>query len=204
MSRVAADMQLRTLTSFREIYTREVVTKARSHGLKVSHDFSTHKDTIPLPATMTKLIGDDVGDLGSSSKVFLYSKYPFPWNQDRGGLNDFFKKDAWEYLTKNPDKVFSREEKIGDKAYLRYAKADIMKESCIGCHNTHPESPKTDWKINDVRGVLEVYIPIDQIGSSIKSRGAKMKNTGKTGAYLFVALLLMAFFTFVRDVFKNK
>ena len=36
---------------------------------------------------------------------------------------------------------------------LRFAVADVMtSESCVACHNTHPNSPKKDWKLGDVRG----------------------------------------------------
>jgi class 3 adenylate cyclase len=44
---------------------------------------------------------------------------------------------------------------------LRYAQADIMKPSCVGCHNTRPDSPKRDWRVGDVRGVLEIVQPLD-------------------------------------------
>ena len=36
-----------------------------------------------------------------------------------------------------------------------------MRASCVECHNSHLDSPKTDWKIGDVRGVLEVSLPLD-------------------------------------------
>lgn len=204
MARVAARMQLRTLSSFREVYTREVVTKVQKKGIKISHNFAARSNTIPLPATMTRLIGDNVGDLGSSSKVFLYSKYPFPWNEERGGLNDFFRRDAWEYLTKNPDKTFSREEQIGTKLYLRYAQADLMKKSCIECHNTHPDSPKTDWKLNDVRGVLEAYIPIDQIGESIEDKSKTISLLEEIGRYFFVIIIFLGIITFIRDGYRKN
>ena len=45
---------------------------------------------------------------------------------------------------------------------LRYATADLMRKSCVHCHNTHPDSPKTDWKAGDVRGVLQVSLPLDK------------------------------------------
>src|SRR6516164_9383223 len=34
----------------------------------------------------------------------------------------------------------------------------IMDQPCVNCHNSHPESPKTDWKVGDVRGIQEVSI----------------------------------------------
>lgn len=45
---------------------------------------------------------------------------------------------------------------------LRYAVADVMQASCIDCHNHHPDSPKTDWRVGDVRGVLEFIRPLDK------------------------------------------
>jgi class 3 adenylate cyclase len=34
----------------------------------------------------------------------------------------------------------------------------MMEQPCVNCHNAHPESPKTDWKVGDVRGIQEVSI----------------------------------------------
>ena len=33
-----------------------------------------------------------------------------------------------------------------------------MGKACVDCHNSHPESPKRDWKVGDVRGIQEVTI----------------------------------------------
>jgi methyl-accepting chemotaxis protein len=37
----------------------------------------------------------------------------------------------------------------------------MVAEACVGCHNSHSESPKTDWKVGDVRGVLEVASDVE-------------------------------------------
>ena len=34
----------------------------------------------------------------------------------------------------------------------------IMGAACVACHNSHPESPKRDWKVGDVRGIQEITI----------------------------------------------
>ena len=34
----------------------------------------------------------------------------------------------------------------------------MMGPACVSCHNSHPESPKRDWKVGDVRGIQEVSI----------------------------------------------
>jgi methyl-accepting chemotaxis protein len=49
--------------------------------------------------------------------------------------------------------------------------ADVMKEGCVACHNSHPQSPKRDWKVGDVRGLVEVVVPVDQVDRAI-SRSA--------------------------------
>ena len=35
-----------------------------------------------------------------------------------------------------------------------------MRAECVSCHNTHAESPKTDWKVGDLRGVLAISFPL--------------------------------------------
>jgi adenylate cyclase len=34
----------------------------------------------------------------------------------------------------------------------------IMTAPCVSCHNSHPDSPKQNWKIGDVRGIQEVSV----------------------------------------------
>jgi signal transduction histidine kinase/CheY-like chemotaxis protein/HPt (histidine-containing phosphotransfer) domain-containing protein len=41
-----------------------------------------------------------------------------------------------------------------------------MRASCVECHNTHEDSPKRDWKEGDVRGVLEVALPMDRAAAA--------------------------------------
>ena len=56
----------------------------------------------------------------------------------------------------------------GRSTVLRVAIADRMvAKVCVDCHNSHPQTPKNDWKIGDVRGVLELITPIDaQLGAN--------------------------------------
>ena len=38
-----------------------------------------------------------------------------------------------------------------------------MEQSCLGCHN-HPDSrsPRKDWKLGDVVGVIKIVRPLDR------------------------------------------
>jgi len=41
---------------------------------------------------------------------------------------------------------------------VRFVVPIIMGPACVACHNSHPDSPKTDWKVGDVRGIQEVTV----------------------------------------------
>ncbi len=155
-----ANTQIELLRSFRSLYTKHVVKKLRGSDFKVSHQFEDKLDTVPLPATMTKLIIDSMGKNDSGSSAYLYSAYPFPWRIDKGGLNDSFRKEAWISFAKKSKATFSRIEVLNGTKVLRFARPDVMRKDCIRCHNSHPDSPKINWKEGDVRGVLEVQVPI--------------------------------------------
>ncbi|MDH3972980.1 MAG: ATP-binding protein [Deltaproteobacteria bacterium] len=157
-----------SIIAFRTLYSSEVVKAAESFGLEVTHDYYRKERAIPLPATLSILLGQKIGEIGSGATARLYSPYPFPWRKEGGGLKDDFSRKAWKALNKDPDQPFYQFE--GKKGYkvLRYAVADRMRESCIDCHNQHPDSPNRAWKINDVRGVLDITVPLDSVINSTK------------------------------------
>jgi signal transduction histidine kinase/ActR/RegA family two-component response regulator len=147
------------LTEFRTLYTSEVVENVRHNGIIVSHNYQELPSAIPLPATLSMLLGKKLND-ESGGQVRLYSAYPFPWRADDGGPQDAFEAEALEVLRAAPNEPFYRFETTGDVQVLRYASADLMRESCVDCHNSLPSSPKKDWKVGDVRGVLSVTKPL--------------------------------------------
>ena len=161
------------LATFRTVYTANVVNTAKAQGLVVTHDFdqgANKGNAIPLPATLTKILAQQIGEQGSGIKANLYSKFPFPNGGKRiGEFPDQFAADAWDALTSDPTKPFQREELIDGKSFLRYATADVMRAACVDCHNTHPDSPKIDWRVGDVRGVLEVSLPLERIKTQQQS-----------------------------------
>ena len=164
-----ASLYAQALAEFRTLYTSEVVERARIHGIEVTHDYSTKEAAIPLPATLSILLGERIGEHQAGAQVRLYSAYPFPWRRETSGLRDNFEEQAWEHLRQNPGKAFLRFENFGGRRSLRYAIADRMRPDCVNCHNKHPASPKTDWKTGDVRGVLEVILPLDTAVANVQA-----------------------------------
>ncbi len=157
-----AQLYSNAIATFRTIYTSEVVSVAERYGLEITHDYQ-NKKAIPLPATLSMILGNKIGESGSGESVKLYSPFPFPWRKETGGLRDNFSEKAWQYFSTNADKPFYKFYVENNKRYLRYAVADKMRTACVNCHNNHPDTPKADWKTGDVRGVLEITIPLDKV-----------------------------------------
>ena len=158
-----ARLYIQALSEFRTLYTTEVVERAIPGGIEVVHDYASKDGAIPLPYTLSMMLGEKIGKESSGAKALLYSAYPFPWRKKDGGLQDDFARDAWTYLRKYPNNVFYRFEDYQGQQSFRYATPDLMRPGCIKCHNTYPGTPKTDWKVGDVRGILEVIYPMSPI-----------------------------------------
>lgn len=144
----------------RGYYTKNVVKKVLAGSeLKAHFDHKTNANAIPLPATLIHDLSEAFNDQGIMT-LKLYSPFPFPNRRSRR-LDDFGQQ-AWEILSRNPDQTYSRVETIDGHETVRVAVADTLNaQGCVSCHNSHPDTPKNDWSLNDVRGVLEVQIPID-------------------------------------------
>lgn len=155
-----AELQSVTMEEIRQYYSSEVVAHLQGiDGVEISHEYRTKNHGIPLPATMSIELGKRLSEKLSGLQVKLYSDYPYPWRVD-DGTRDVFEKDALGWLRQHPDQPYYRFEQVGNVWSLRYAKADRMQAGCVACHNSHPASPKRDWRVGDVRGVLEVVRPV--------------------------------------------
>ncbi len=154
ISGIAAIDQYKSLRGY---YTTNVISKIKSlTNLKVSFDHQGKNDTIPLPATMIHDLGDLLKKNENGIQLKLYSDHPFPNRKNR--KLDSFAKQAIERFNKDPDGFFYQVS--DDQQVVRVAIADKMLKDCVTCHNTRADSPKTDWKEGQVRGVLEVMTPI--------------------------------------------
>jgi len=156
----AAKKTVLQFKTVRKYYTQNVVKKILGRdGLKGSVNHKNEKDSFPFPATMVHDLSELMQEQGTSLK--LYSPYPFPNRKDR--QLDNFGQQAWNSLSNDPDIEFSQTEETDKGTFVRVAIADTMVSAvCVTCHNSHPDTPKADWKLNDLRGVLEVKVNIDQ------------------------------------------
>jgi signal transduction histidine kinase len=170
--------------TIREYYTENVVNKIVTEGtFKASSDHKGDAKAIPLPVTMIH----DVSALltNQDTAISLYSKFPFPNRYNR--QLDAFQQAAWDFLIRNPQEAFSRAEERAGKLVVRVAVADTMVvQACVNCHNTTAASPKKDWKLGDLRGVLEITSVID----AELANGAALSRSIIIGAVLIGLALL--------------
>ena len=155
----------KTLAEFRTLYTSEVVSRVEHHGIDVTYDYPTKNGAIPLPATLSIKLGKSIREKIPGADVRLFSDYPFPFRKD-GGPKDDFEETALALLRQDPSKPYARFDEVDGLWSIRYAMPDIMQSGCVECHNNHPQSPRTDWKVGDVRGVLEVILPLQGVKES--------------------------------------
>ncbi len=124
----------------------------------------------------------------------MLSRYPFTSRAKKAKLDDF-EEHALEYFETDQGDAFHRFEPFGHQPYLRYAIAMRMDQSCCDCHNTHPDSTKTDWQPGQVRGILEVMRPLANDTRRIRSgllQAAGWIGFVIGGAFTVTSLLLRA------------
>jgi len=167
-------------STLRSYYTKNIVSKLKaSNQITISSDYKKKHNGIPLPATMIH----ELSELSESSglKIKLYSAFPFPDRADR--KLDTFQKQAWQKLSANPNSPYVTTQTIGEQHIVRVAIADILTEqACVQCHNTHPQTPKVGWELGDVRGVLEVIVPIN-----------RQLSWQQNGSYQLIAIFILIF-----------
>ena len=157
-----AEKTVKQFKTIRGYYARNIIPKVKKETeLKISYDHESSDNTIPLPATMLHDISALLETDPDAVKLRLYSSYPFP--NRAGRALDSFALEALASANVNPGKSFVRRDIVDGKEVVRVAIADKMAQACVSCHNAHPETPKSDWMVGDIRGVLEVITPIDTV-----------------------------------------
>lgn len=166
MGQKAAATAVTEVQAIRSFYASEVVPRAHKSGMKVDYDFAETDNTMPLTATFVKAIGEHLQRQNPGSDVRLFSDHPFPHAANTE--LDPFEKAAIKNIRKEGD-TYSEMVTVNGRLSVRYAVPDLMRSNCVNCHNSHPESPKTDWQVGDVRGVLAVTVPVDDVAVAMAS-----------------------------------
>jgi diguanylate cyclase (GGDEF)-like protein len=149
-----------TINQARVSYSKNAVAALRAHpDISVQPKYHDTPYAIPNPATFAIELGEAISAPEKGLILHTFSNYPFESRKISGGPQDDFQKIALQKLSTN-NRVFERVEMIGDTNVLRHAEPIFMEQSCVDCHNKHPESPKKDWQVGDMRGAVDITIPL--------------------------------------------
>ena len=158
-----ADTYAREMSELREYYAIEVVQRLHIESINASKGNRGTEGVIPLPALLSWNLGGQLVSGRPGERVRLVSAYPFPHAGGLGQRMDAFQREAWEFLNRYPEQSFYRVEQVDGRQSLRFSTAGRMQEECITCHNENADSPKRDWEVGQVGGIVEIVYPLNSL-----------------------------------------
>jgi hypothetical protein len=145
----------------RGLYTREIVGPGKKAQLAFDEEWS--KPSVqagPLPALFLRGVAQQLERSPVPVSLFLGSDFPIEAaNAFEGAQVDAFGRVKSEG---KPQFFFDQTTNRQTAMFADFAVA----VPCVSCHNEHPRSPKTDWKLGDVMGATTWQYPADKISFS--------------------------------------
>jgi adenylate cyclase len=169
LQRQAADLNA-MISGIRGYYARAVIERVMAnsgHPTILSHTYENTPGAIPIPATLSLELGQVIAEKQSNVQYRFVSDLPFRGRAPHT-LDDFERKGL-ERLRENPGlPPIVQDSGEGLSRRVRLLAPVVMSASCVSCHNSHPDSPKTDWRVGQVRGLQEIDVRTE-IGTSLWS-----------------------------------
>lgn len=181
--RLQAD-EISTLASgIRAYYADNVISRLQDAGGQAvySENYRDIHGGIPIPATLSIELGALFDNAHSDGRIAYEFLSDYPFAKRISQPLDAFEREAIKAFRADPS-LASFDEMQGNglgRSTYRLATPVRMRTACVTCHNAHPDSPKRDWKVGDVRGIQEVSV-----------RGMQTEGFGNlSGLFAYVGLL---------------
>ncbi|NGZ09998.1 MAG: DUF3365 domain-containing protein [Nitrospira sp. LK70] len=143
----------------RSLYTTEIVNRMQEKGIVTAAEDWEQDNALPLPAQFLQHSGRLVAESGRGIRYRLIGLSPM--YQGNSPATEF----EWKALTelqRKPDRPVTGVVSSGKKQYFQAIYPDrAVSSACITCHNSHPLSPKRDFKLSDVMGGIAITIPLE-------------------------------------------
>jgi len=141
----------------RDFYAQDIVARViAAHGeVHLTNKFREIEGGIPIPATFSLELGKLIGGDGAVGYRFV-SDFPFKGREPH--VLDAFETKALSDLRADPAHPIVDVGGTLLNRTVRIATPILMGETCVSCHNAHPDSLKKDWKVGDVRGIQEITV----------------------------------------------
>lgn len=143
----------------RTLYTKRIVGAGLKAGMKFGEDWAEPDiDKGPLPALFLRLVAARLESKPPRLGLYLGSDQPI----NKSNLFAGQQAETFAAVKSARAPHFVKIEGIGQVGlYPDFASA----APCVSCHNDHPDSPKTDWKLDDVMGATTWTYPGDTVGA---------------------------------------
>lgn len=162
-----ADEISRIIDDMRGFYASDVVGRVMAqHAAVPTHNYKEINGGIPIPATLSIELGQRISARNDAVRYRFVSDQPF---KGRTPHNlDAFEEGALKALRQDPSKPVVSVHGTLSERVIRMATPVTLGATCVNCHNSHPDSPRRDWKTGDVRGIQEITVR-QPIGANIFS-----------------------------------
>jgi hypothetical protein len=144
----------------RTFYTTEIVERMQMRGIVVASENWRETARLPLPAQFLIEAGRLVAAERGGLRFRLISNWAI--NKKNRPTSDFERTGLVEILV-NPDRPYTEVTTVDGTSVFQALYPDrAVSQTCVGCHNAHPDSPKRDFKPRDVIGGLLLTIPLSK------------------------------------------
>jgi len=152
------DMLHAVMAADRAVYTQRVVNRLQNEEKVITADeHFGDKKALPLPAQMFRFGAEKVAESTNKFSYSLLSLWPV---NRQNAPRTAMEKEGLKFVAENSGKNFYGEETLGGKKYFTAVYADVaVSPACVSCHNGHPDSPRTDFKLKDVMGGVVIRVP---------------------------------------------
>jgi hypothetical protein len=154
-----ADYVHAVLEADRTIYTTHIVNRMQEKGIVSAAEHWEQDNALPLPAQFLQHSGRLVAESGRGIRYRLIGLSPI---YQRNAPATEFERKALETLRRQPERPVTGMVSSGKKQYFQAIYPDrAVSIACVACHNSHPLSPKQDFKLNEVMGGIAITIPLE-------------------------------------------
>jgi hypothetical protein len=154
-----ADFVHAVIAADRATYAEEVVHRLQDveKVIRATEQFHEEKG-LPLPSQMLRMGAQRAAKSGGFRYALISA-----WAINKAYLpRTDFERRGLEAVAQAPDAPYRSTEEVGGKRYFMSLYPDLaVSEACVSCHNGHPESPRKDFKRNDVMGGVVVALPLE-------------------------------------------
>jgi hypothetical protein len=147
------------LEANRNNYTDNVVVKLQRDGIE-AHEHWKDERGVPLPAQYLMESGRLVSLKNLNFNFRLASLTPiYVWN----GANTDLERQGLASVEKDPAQPhYGFIKKNGIRMFQAVYADRAVSQACVDCHNSHPNSPRKDFKLNDVMGGIIITFPVGE------------------------------------------